>query len=408
MSKKRIIKETFDDGTVQYRVEVFLKPLFFWKGYWVTDTCSDPFGYGVTLEAVFDTLEEAEEYTSKVACGEYGVEVTEAYIAGVLSERNRGTEWSDDDKTRLKVIKEELERFIMFNQYGTPLSVDDIGWLETLPERFNLQPKGEWNEEDEKIIEGMIVDYKGEIEHLSDSTIDEQAKSVYQGRIDFLNRLKAYCPESYDNDVQNKIEDAIYLIEHYASHGHDKNLKEKVISGLKSLRPQPKQEWSDEDKEMLMKVEQIVLKHWNSLSDSFYHKYDDETQDAESCYNWLKSLTLNLKKKNEDVAKLCSNEWSEEDEKHIEALILASDRCMGKWHCCNEQCEISEHLDWLKSLRPLQYCENCKLKRSVENWKPSEEQIGTLKRWLQDHELDGDSRYVYPIFYSLLTDLQNL
>ena len=70
--------------------------------------------------------------------------------------------------------------------------------------------------------------------------------------------------------------------------------------------------------------------------------------------------------------------WSEEDEKHIEALILASDRCMGKWHCCNEQCEISEHLDWLKSLRPPQYCENCKLKRSVENWKPSYEQMEAL------------------------------
>lgn len=41
-------------------------------------------------------------------------------------------------------------------------------------------------------------------------------------------------------------------------------------------------------------------------------------------------------------------------------------------------------------------------------WKPSEEQVATLKRWLQDHELDGDSRYVYPIFYSLFTDLQKL
>ena len=60
MSKKRIIKETFDDGTVQYRVEVFRKPLFFWKGYWVTDSYFEPFGYGVDLEAVFDTLEEAE------------------------------------------------------------------------------------------------------------------------------------------------------------------------------------------------------------------------------------------------------------------------------------------------------------------------------------------------------------
>lgn len=62
MSKKRIVKETLDDGTVQYRVEVFQKSLFFLKGYWQTDTYFYPFGSGVYLEAVFDTLEEAEEH----------------------------------------------------------------------------------------------------------------------------------------------------------------------------------------------------------------------------------------------------------------------------------------------------------------------------------------------------------
>lgn len=61
----------------------------------------------------------------------------------------KSAEWSEEDETRLKVIKEELERFIMFNSYGTPLSVDDIDWLKNLPERFNLPPKQEWSEEDE-------------------------------------------------------------------------------------------------------------------------------------------------------------------------------------------------------------------------------------------------------------------
>ena len=444
-----------------------------------------------------DVVEEAEEYTSKVACGEYGVEVTEAYIAGVLSERNRGTEWSDDDKTRLKVIKEELERFIMFNQYGTPLSVDDIGWLETLPERFNLQPKGEWNEEDEKIIEGMIVDYKGEIEHLSDSIIDEQAKSVYQGRIDFLNRLKTYCPESYDNDVQNKIEDAIYLIEHYASHGHDKNFRGKVISELKSLRP-IKQEWSKEDETRLKVIKEelerfIMFNQYRthlSVDDiawietlperfnlqskqewsedwreediqtrfAFYTYKDDPSvlylsnvfveetsrnhgfgtrilRAAEKVAEAIGATTISLKvkqnspvnawyrkngygyvafedgydwlEKNLEYMKPNKQEWSEEDKETFEKLRRLLVICRGEKKFIQEA-DYNKMDNLLKSLRPPQYCENCKLKRSVENWKPSEEQIGTLKRWLQDHELDGDSRYVYPIFYSLLTDLQNL
>ena len=62
MSKKRIVKETLPSGTVHYRVEVFRKPLFFLKGYWETDTHFYPLGSGVDVEAVFDTLEEAEEH----------------------------------------------------------------------------------------------------------------------------------------------------------------------------------------------------------------------------------------------------------------------------------------------------------------------------------------------------------
>lgn len=70
------------------------------------------------------------------------------YLDGVCDASKQ--EWSEEDETRLKVIEEEMERYIMFKQYGTPLSVDDIEWLKSLPERFNLPPKQEWNEEDEK------------------------------------------------------------------------------------------------------------------------------------------------------------------------------------------------------------------------------------------------------------------
>lgn len=38
---------------------------------------------------------------------------------------------------------------------------------------------------------------------------------------------------------------------------------------------------------------------------------------------WLKSLPLDLKKKNEDVAKLCSNEWNKEDEEKLVRLLDA-------------------------------------------------------------------------------------
>lgn len=30
-------------------------------------------------------------------------------------------------------------------------------------------------------------------------------------------------------------------------------------------------------------------------------------------------------------------------------------------------------------------------------WKPSEEQMGALNKWLKNHQYDRDSRYYYPI-----------
>jgi hypothetical protein len=58
----------------------------------------------------------------------------------------------------------------------------------------------------------------------------------------------------------------------------------------------------------------------------------------------------------------------------------------------------------LKSFRPPEYCENCKLKRSVESWKPTNEQMDALKHC-------GFGCYVYgdgPALRSLYNDLKKL
>lgn len=62
-------------------------------------------------------------------------------------------------------------------------------------------------------------------------------------------------------------------------------------------------EWSKEDEVM----SQTVLQDLANIK-AAYPKVNIQPE-----FDWLKSLSLNLKKKNEDVAKLCSNEWNEED-----------------------------------------------------------------------------------------------
>ena len=68
---------------------------------------------------------------------------------------------------------------------------------------------------------------------------------------------------------------------------------------LKSLCPQPKQEWTKEDERLFYST---VWHLRNSVNNG------DTEHFAGQLENWLKSLLLNLKKQNEDIAKLYSNE----------------------------------------------------------------------------------------------------
>lgn len=72
----------------------------------------------------------------------------------ILRKGEMKSSWSEDDEKRLKVIAEELVKFISIHKYGTPLSVDDITWLKTLKER--IQPKQEWSDEDEKMLQNIL------------------------------------------------------------------------------------------------------------------------------------------------------------------------------------------------------------------------------------------------------------
>ena len=93
-------------------------------------------------------------------------------------------------------------------------------------------------------------------------------------------------------------------------------------------------EWSEEDErirnQLIYDVERhkkegLISAKQNKATKALYNG-------IEECYDekiaWLKSLPLNLKKKNEDVAKLCSNEWNEEDE---EALDMCLDAIPKRW-----------------------------------------------------------------------------
>lgn len=152
---------------------------------------------------------------------------------GMPSIEQKPAEWSKNDTAFLNEITDFFENKTVRLQHDIDMYAH---WLKSLPERFVLQPKPEWSEEDEEHIKSLLA------------------------------RLEGMCKKG-------------------ATFTQTRFAVSEDMDWLKSLRPQPKVEWSDEDE-----------KNWKSYIErleSEYHKapnvvlWDD--------INWLKSLHERLK-----------------------------------------------------------------------------------------------------------------
>ena len=89
-------------------------------------------------------------------------------------------EWSEEDKRLLRTTLECLN--YVSCQSKTPV----VNWLNSLPERFNIQPKQEWSEEDEDYRHDILLT----LEALRSSAGSTDTNIVYQHLIDWLKSLR--------------------------------------------------------------------------------------------------------------------------------------------------------------------------------------------------------------------------
>jgi chaperonin cofactor prefoldin len=127
-------------------------------------------------------------------------------------------------------------------------------------------------------------------------------------------------------------------------------------------------------------------------------KNEEELQNAVTAEKWLKEIKFKY------YVHPVKPEWSEEDERMLSRCIKSVE--CSKQFADSETYKVAKdvEMNWLKSLRPPQYCENCKLKRSVENWKPSEEQMEALS----DACVEANTFKKGDILESLYNDLKKL
>ena len=178
--------------------------------------------------------------------------------------------------------------------------------------------------------------------------------------VDVLNRIKTEWPMAWkkvvgkqewseeDSDNLERVDNYLWMLDNYVGDDcatpqgkTDKirgNIQEVLSPWLKNLPErfnlQPEQEWSEEDEHR--RTDAIYF-----LESAKSHYAD--TSEIEETIRWLKDISLNHKKLNEAVEKLCSNEWSEEDEEMLQSII--KDFRAGKISTIGQE-------QWLKSIRP--------------------------------------------------------
>ena len=119
-------------------------------------------------------------------------------------------------------------------------------WDTEKKELRKIEQTSTWSEEDEERIEFLIAMCNDEqAECVNNSTMYRECTETK----DWLNSLKdrVQPKQEWSEEDERIINDAIWLIEHYATDGHKKLLREQTIDKLKSIKPN---HWKPSEEQM--------------------------------------------------------------------------------------------------------------------------------------------------------------
>ncbi len=117
------------------------------------------------------------------------------FIRSIVKPTTNIAEWSEEDEKNLELVTDCVYEF-----YPDPVIKYKLkDWLKSLPERFTLQPKQEWSEEDEKTINDAccwLAEYSGYL-------MKNYGKASMLMRL--TNKLKSLRPKPYTVSTKDTI-----------------------------------------------------------------------------------------------------------------------------------------------------------------------------------------------------------
>lgn len=224
----------------------------------------------------------------KAACSDmnyrshYGLTETrdDYFVDGVhwADEHPKQKTWNEEDEKMLKRVIDFIPQCMTAHGYN-----EYINFLKSLKDR--VQPRQEWSEEDDDMLNTIIADYKFLSKKYRDAERDFFITMQITGddieAVSWLeslkNRVLSQSKKEWNKNDERNINDIISII-------YENCIAEdasRLIQWILSLRPQQKYEWNDEDKKIL----ENVINDIKSLKQQVYCKSACDKE-----IDWLKSL----------------------------------------------------------------------------------------------------------------------
>jgi len=242
--------------------------------------------------------------------------------------------------------------------HGETYRVDTLGTQQVIAGKMPQKP-AEWDEKDEKVYDYLKsgFEYASNNPNLLNSVLSGASDATIQDYRNFIDKLKILRPQpkqEWSEEDKRMLSRCIKSVEsskNFAEVQTFKEAKDKEKDWLKTLperfNPQPKQEWSEEDETIRHGIECLIM---FALQDGSSIAPGCATT-KEQALNWLKSLRPQPKA-----------EWNKEDEENMELVI----DCIYNFY--PDPVMKYKLKDWLKSLRPVS-------KESLQpHWKPSKDE----------------------------------